>query len=283
MRISLDHGTIEDFPSRLLTWPLVAYFLLRIVAASLVGVLVPPQWRAAATEMVEVSMYMAIIAMIYIARDDLIRHHMDRPSLVIFLVFGTLLRTSTSLTLSYEEIAGYALMYLASIALIVALLRDRIRWQSDGLRILYWSLVGVISGLVLLVVVLVPGVLESSHREGFHLPYIPALSLIPAWFVGEMGHSAILEEPVFRGFFWGYLRGRGWGERRIWLVQGIVFWLAHLRYLSRPYTFFLTVPVAGLVLGWLAWRSRSVAPASFAHAVYNSIPFLISNLSIALD
>jgi membrane protease YdiL (CAAX protease family) len=86
-----------------------------------------------------------------------------------------------------------------------------------------------------------------------------------------MSRAVILEEPVFRGFLWGFLRERGWNEKVIWLSQAALFWLAHLNYVQRPYTFWLVIPLSGLVYGWLAWKSRSLAPSMLAHAAYNSL------------
>lgn len=274
MPITHEPWSTVDLRARRLTWPLVVYLLIRIVAANLVGALPSAELRAAAVQIVEVGMYATIGVMIYLARDDLVAFHMDGLSLAIFLLFGTLLRTSTRRNLSYVDIAAYVILYLISVALLVALWHHRGKRQSGRLRLMNWLLVGLIAGLGLLLLELAPRMVQNYLAERLQLPQIPGLSLLPAWIVDAMGHSAILEEPVLRGFLWGHLRERGLGERRIWLVQTVAFWLAHIRYVGQPYTFLIAVPVAGFVLGWLAWRSRSLAPSYIAHSLYNSIVLL---------
>jgi hypothetical protein len=38
-----------------------------------------------------------------------------------------------------------------------------------------------------------------------------------------MGYAAALEEPVFRGLLWGYLRLKGCKDVTILLIQGALF------------------------------------------------------------
>jgi membrane protease YdiL (CAAX protease family) len=90
-------------------------------------------------------------------------------------------------------------------------------------------------------------------------------------FLSFLGNSAVLEEPAFRGFLWGYLEDFRWKPIQIWLLQAAMFLLAHLRYIDRPFTFLVAVPAAGLLFGWLSWKSRSIAASLVAHAAYNSI------------
>lgn len=102
-------------------------------------------------------------------------------------------------------------------------------------------------------------------------------------FFQQMGHAAILEEPIFRGFLWGYLAERGWNDRRILLAQAGLFWLAHLpRNYAQPVVPFLTLPAGGLFYGWLARRTRSVAASMVAHAIYNAFVGMIEALVATL-
>lgn len=85
----------------------------------------------------------------------------------------------------------------------------------------------------------------------------------------QLSNAAIDEEPLFRGFLWGYLRRRGWKDPIIWIFQALLFWISHINYWGRS-SFWFTLPFLGLFLGLLAWRSRSVATSMAAHAGYNS-------------
>jgi hypothetical protein len=146
--------------------------------------------------------------------------------------------------------------------------RGAVPWRD-----LRWALLG---GLVGLATVLVTGYPESFVVPQLDPRYrLDVLSGLPSSLVSipyQWGYAAISEEPVFRGFLWGYLRKSGWRELWIWLFQAGLFSLAHLYYFNTaPLSFWFIVPLGALVLGWLAWRSRSIATSMVAHGVMNGL------------
>ncbi|CAG0930278.1 hypothetical protein TFLX_01635 [Thermoflexales bacterium] len=91
-------------------------------------------------------------------------------------------------------------------------------------------------------------------------------------FIYQLGYAAVSEEPLFRGFLWGYLRKLKCPEKWIWLFQTGLFMLGHIYYVTNaPVSFWIIVPVGGLVTGWLAWRSRSIATSMAAHGALNAL------------
>jgi hypothetical protein len=88
-----------------------------------------------------------------------------------------------------------------------------------------------------------------------------------------MSTAAIDEEPLFRGFLWGYLRDLGWKEKWILIFQAFLFWTIHINYWNK-FPFIILLPFLGLLLGILAWRSRSIATSMAAHAGYNTLGFM---------
>jgi membrane protease YdiL (CAAX protease family) len=92
-----------------------------------------------------------------------------------------------------------------------------------------------------------------------------------------MLYAGIAEEPFFRGFLWGSLRKLGLKDVWIWLIQAGLFWLGHTYALvnGAPWSFFFIVPVGGLVLGLLVWRSRSIAVSMAAHGLANGVGQII--------
>jgi membrane protease YdiL (CAAX protease family) len=95
-------------------------------------------------------------------------------------------------------------------------------------------------------------------------------------FVYHLGFASISEEPLFRGFLWGYLRRLGWKDIWIWPAQAAIFMSAHLYFIDAlPFEFWIVVPLAGLILGLFAWWSRSIAPGMMAHAAFNASVYLI--------
>ncbi len=146
--------------------------------------------------------------------------------------------------------------------------KGAIRWYD-----LKWALIGLGVGLATALLLAYPSSFEGpifDPRYKFEILRDAPRSLanIPYQF----GYAAVSEEPVFRGFLWGYLRKIGWRDVWIWIFQAALFMLGHLYYLkSMPISFWLVVPVGGLTLGWLAWRSRSIATSTMAHGVVNGL------------
>ncbi|WP_282433334.1 CPBP family intramembrane glutamic endopeptidase [Desulfosporosinus sp. FKA] len=104
---------------------------------------------------------------------------------------------------------------------------------------------------------------------------------LPHYFLVQLNSAAILEEPLFRGFFWGYLKNRGWKESWIWLTQAGLFVIGHIYYINKaPLSFWIIVPLSGLVLGFLVWRTRTIATSMVAHGLINSVADLSSNYTV---
>ncbi len=123
----------------------------------------------------------------------------------------------------------------------------------------------------------------NKSRSAFN-PIISEIlvSAVPSFFY-QLGFAGITEEPLFRGFLWGYLRKAGWRERWIWICQIVLFTLGHVYYLhTAPISFWIVVPVNAAVLGVLAWRSRSIATTMACHAADNALGYsfalLLANL-----
>ena len=88
----------------------------------------------------------------------------------------------------------------------------------------------------------------------------------------QLSTAAALEEPLFRGVLWGVLKDRGWKEVWILLFQALLFMLGHIYYLgSADLSFFVIVPVGAILLGLLAWKSRSIGTSMLFHGITNSL------------
>jgi membrane protease YdiL (CAAX protease family) len=95
----------------------------------------------------------------------------------------------------------------------------------------------------------------------------------------QISNAAIAEEPLFRGFLWIYLYQRGWKNGWIWLFQAFLFCLGHIYYIpARDYFSLGTSFIGGLVIGWVAWKARDIAPSMFAHGFFNTFAQLIGDL-----
>ncbi len=256
-------------PSRLGSL-LAAYLLVRVVLANAWPLLAPASVARQGNDVIEASMYILIALMVVSRRHELALFHIDRPAVLIFLVFGTLLRTSPESD-AVRVLVSYAPFLFAASWLLYSLWRGGAIWPLPSWGLAKSVLAGVLVGVCLGAVSAAPTLI--AHWEGAIRPGAAAITgmAIGGSLVHFMGHSAILEEPVFRGFLWGYLKNRAIGERWILLVQAGLFLISHARFIGRSTTFWITVPLGALAFGWLAWKSRSVTPSLIAHTVYNSM------------
>ena len=80
----------------------------------------------------------------------------------------------------------------------------------------------------------------------------------------------VIEEVIFRGLLWMDLEALGWHHLRIVIVQALLFWILHMKYvLSDPVLFWLQLPLSGVFYGFLVWRYKSISPSSIAHILFN--------------
>lgn len=105
------------------------------------------------------------------------------------------------------------------------------------------------------------------------------------WFIATIVLPPLVEEAGFRGLALTYFRRAGVPFVVANIAQALAFGLFHMNLLQGTYTFF-----AGLLLGFVAYRYRSLVPAIIMHALYNlwgtfgseMINALLPNLSIVV-
>jgi membrane protease YdiL (CAAX protease family) len=142
---------------------------------------------------------------------------------------------------------------------------DKFRWVAIA------ALVGVVTGVLLQYLVKITG-----NSDPWPMLYPFSIPAAVTMFVSQVGLAGVNEEPFFRGILWGYLKQRRMPEIWIWLLQTFLFGLSHIYHLQRrPLYFWVVVPVAGLVMGYVNWRSRSIATSMIVHGFINSIAWLI--------
>ncbi|MGI8571895.1 MAG: CPBP family intramembrane glutamic endopeptidase [Solirubrobacteraceae bacterium] len=91
---------------------------------------------------------------------------------------------------------------------------------------------------------------------------------------------ALAEEMFFRGFVAALLFTR-LGFRTGNIVQALIFLAPHTLLLSVSLSLWPLLPlqlIAGWVLGWLRYRSGSIAPGWLAHALINLLPAILFGL-----
>ena len=117
-----------------------------------------------------------------------------------------------------------------------------------------------------------------------HMPELPNLmgEGIEELMSSRMGYivvgllAPLVEEVVFRG---AILRSLLSWNQNCWIgiaISAALFALSHLNPAQMPHAF-----LAGLLLGWMYWRTGSIVPGVVFHWVNNSVAYVVYNLSKA--
>jgi membrane protease YdiL (CAAX protease family) len=138
-----------------------------------------------------------------------------------------------------------------------------------------WAFVGLLWGFGALVIATSIGVPIGDNLKAASTNYPRYLYT----FLYEMTNTAIAEESIFRGFLWGTLRKTGWAERKILLIQAILFAIIHLNsYDVHSIAYYFAKFIFALFAGWLAWKSRSLVPSIISHSFHNTISFFLKSV-----
>ena len=85
----------------------------------------------------------------------------------------------------------------------------------------------------------------------------------------------IVEEVVYRGILWMFLKGLNFSDFKVVILQAILFWFSHVDSYSDAVFFFIIIPIISVLLGVIVWRSKSIAPSVIAHVLFNVLLGLI--------
>jgi membrane protease YdiL (CAAX protease family) len=91
--------------------------------------------------------------------------------------------------------------------------------------------------------------------------------------------AAVMEEPLFRGFLWGYLRIAKLNNFWIWIFQALFFTAGHVYYLpSEPLgTWFIRMILPALLLGLIAWGAKSIFASMVTHGTFNAVSDMLAH------
>jgi membrane protease YdiL (CAAX protease family) len=257
-------------------WVIVAALLLLRIPYSIILTYASANNTGWAPAIFQLVTYLLTVFLVCWERDDLAAMHMDMPSIGLIMLFKpvqTLMLRYWGIEtpLTFPHPAGL-LIWATSIGLIIALWRSPRKAARIQSVPVVWLIGGFLVGLVFSALPELGSFLRT--QDLVPLPSVAASTGLAFFY--QIGFAAVSEEPLFRGFLWGYLRRLGWPEGRVWLSQALLFMLAHLYFINAlRFQFWVLVPSAALMFGLLAWRSRSVAPGMLAHAAYNSGAYIL--------
>lgn len=124
--------------------------------------------------------------------------------------------------------------------------------------------------IMVLVNVLLPSVMEEYNTlvDGSGITTYGLM-----WVISTLVLPPLVEEAGFRGLGLTYLERAGVPFAVANIVQALAFGIFHMNLTQGIYTF-----VLGLALGYVTYRSGSIAPAMLMHLVYNLMGTLGSDL-----
>jgi membrane protease YdiL (CAAX protease family) len=267
---SVDKVDKKIDPHMRITWLLVGgLFILRIPIFTFV-VMIDPNTYDWVNPLYFVGTYILTALLIWWERERLADFHIDKLVLIIFILGMPLYVILGRLGVFGSPFQSPAFLLCLPVAfgLGIALLRTRPQFPKLSGKLWRWMIIGFVSGVAL--AVYFGSILTRTIPGWGHMTPTPELLILLP--LQQMFTAALAEEPFFRGFLWGSLRKVGIKDVWCWLIQAGLFWLGHAyALLYAPFSFWMIVPVGGLVLGWLAWRSRSIAPSLVAHGLANGL------------
>jgi hypothetical protein len=232
----------------------------------------------------DIGTYLLTTFLIWWEADTLADYHIDTLVVIIIILFKPIQTLILGLglwgmdahLLAFPSIPSL-LLWLITIVFAIGMWQKRSKLsgtKSGTTR--WWVFSGILVGVFTALALSYPISLqipETQLTSGFSVGDAALALLVQVLleFPYQIGYAAVTEEPLFRGFLWGYLRKLKWRETWIWLFQAGLFMLSHIYYITRnPISFWIIVPVGALVLGWLAWRSRTIASSMAGHGMMNA-------------
>jgi len=222
----------------------------------------------------ELIVYILIFTLIIINHSELPAYNIDKSSLILIILFSSLLRFE----ISNEKYWGYysTIFWGISLGLLVILI---LKWPQLPSVKLKWILLSALLGFGIPLIYLL---IQLINREqSVSLISIFINFVINTFFF--MGHASIQEEILFRGFLWGYMQNKGISDKKTWLFTSFIFIVAHyysLIYRNTTISGLIIFLIICLVYGWLVWCSRSVSPSMVSHSIFNSIIEVARNIKV---
>lgn len=203
-----------------------------------------------------------IILTLSLEKDNLADFHIDRISIIILITFGTIFHRRL---LVPNEIIYQITLWILSVYLLYFLIRN---WNSiPGMKLQEI----IILSFVLLIFLLFINYLENSlHALPSHILDKSPILYVIRDLIFEFSFTASMEEFLFRGILWGILIRYGFSLRKVFFVQGFVFWLLHFR-VEYPAIFFVLLPLCAVFYSLLIVKFKRLFPAVLSHALVNAV------------
>jgi membrane protease YdiL (CAAX protease family) len=281
MEMKTSISLVNKKTHNIVAWLLmVGLLLLRFPIQTGIALFALPGWLE---PVYYIGTYFLTACLIWWERERLTDFNIDKLALGIIILFGPMLTLvlkiwkASNNPLTFPNLPSIS-FWLISIGLFLALWMSHTPLPKLTIKSFGWFGFGIV---VALLIALIMGYVESFKISQVQLPRNANIlwlftNNLPSVFIFQLGLAAVAEEPLFRGFLWGYLQKAGWNNIWIWIFQAVLFMLGHLYFIQKaPLSFWLIVPFTGLVCGALVWRSKTISSSLAAHATLNALTGLV--------
>ncbi len=237
----------------------IMLFILRVPLLGFSGFIVNDKSMSLIYTIFMIGTYFFSALFLWLERGNLKDYHVDIIAIIIFALgpFWYL----------YSNLIIRIPMMIIGIGLLIALKISKCKFQKVTLANIKWILIGLAIGAIT-AIISSPLLSKQVTNTGMKA----TASIVVMSFLTQLTNAAIFEEPFFRGILWGVLKKYKCKDLWICLIQAVLFWISHIYYInSSPYSFWIVVPLGGVVLGVLSWRSRSIGTSMAAHGMINGL------------
>ncbi len=213
--------------------------------------------------------YLILAILVWVERESLGDFHLDQTTLFVMGLSGIF---RARLHLAGE---GYFLFIIGTAGLVIlgVLILNHSKVPKTNFR---WALIGAFTSVILIFPITIIEVLQFPNITYTPYPFHVVVVFL-AMIASDLAFTTLIEEMIFRGFLWGYLRRAGWEENWVFWMQGILFWILHFNSIKTIYIY-LTIPIITFVLSKLTQKSRQIFPSILLHTTQNTIPRILINL-----
>jgi len=248
---------------------LLLFLILRIFVVNIFNILIP-EVITDYSVYIEACFFILIILLVITNSGSLEMYNIDKITLICILLSILIPRYSL---LELPKLLIQIFYWISGIGLLVYFIKRLLPVTPLRIRLFYWIIISVIASII----ISIP--LTLLTRNIYHQPNILYDSgkmivsglMIPIYSLYFFSISILSEEIVFRGFLWGVLRECQISEKRIFIISSFLFWISHINYYDRPFSFWIVVPLVSMFLGWITYKSKSCSPPFFGHVIINAV------------
>lgn len=263
---------------QIVSWGLlIGLLFLRLPFKGGIALFAEPVWLDPIFQIVT---YFLTACLIWWERDRLADFHIDQLALSIIIFFKpiqTIILAFSNMNenpLAFPRLPSLIIWIIAA-SLLLALWLSHPPLSKFSKASFRWFGIGIVVGLLMAILLGYPMSFQVDQTQLFSRMSMFALvrQVLPSFFY-QLGYAAVSEEPLFRGFLWGYLRKAGWKNVWILVFQAGLFMLGHIYYIYKfPISFWVIVPMVALISGVLVWRSKTISSSMATHAMMNTLGY----------